>query len=297
MKTIEKYTIDQFKEQFPDDDACLEYLFKQNYGELTGCPKCSVESKFSKITNRRAYQCPICSNQIYPTANTVFHKSSTPLRYWFYAIYLFTTTRNGVAAKELERQLNVSYKTALRMAHQIKILMMDTNPDKLRGVVSIDETYLGMLGKNMHKSKNRISDKSQTNKTGVMTLIEKDGRMLAKVLKVETPNLPLAEIVEQYVDENAIVVTDGASPYKNLSDSFKKHVAVDHNLKQYVKDGYTTNVNENYNSALKRMIKGTHIHVSPKHLPKYVAENTFRYTNRNEPEKMLHKILSNAKCA
>lgn len=303
MKTeqVKKYTIQQFKEQFPNDDACLDYLFKQNYGELTGCPNCSVESKFNRVKNRRAYQCPICSYQIYPTANTVFHQTTTPLTYWFYAIYLFTTTRNGVAAKELERQLSICYKTALRMAHQIKTLMMDNSNEKLFGEVMIDETYFGMLGKNMHKYKKIEKDikTGSANKIGVMGFIQKeDGKMLTKVLKIETsPSKTLKKIVEDYVDPSATVVTDAHPSYKNLRKSFKKHVRVDHGKREFVLDGYSTNRVENYWSTLKRMIKGTHIHVSKKHLSKYVAENTFRYVNRDKPEQMLFKILENAKCA
>lgn len=293
MKT---YTIQQFRERFPNEDACLDYLFQKQYGELTGCPHCAVESKFKRVKNRRSYVCPTCSHQIYPTVGTIFEKTTTPLTLWFYAMYLFSTTRNGVAAKELERQLGVSYKTALRMAHQIKTLMMENSHEKLSGEVTVDEVYLGQLGKNMHayKKKQKHIVTGIANKIGVMTLMHKEsGRVITQVLGIETgSDEALREIVERLVEPESTVVTDAYPPYKKLGQTFAKHVRIQHKKREYVKDGYTTNTNENWNSTLKRMIKGTHIHVSHKHLPKYVAENNFRYMNRSEPEKMFEKILA-----
>lgn len=111
---MDKLTIKEFKDRFPNEDACLDYLFQIQYAKLQACTECGGMEPFARVKDRRAYQCPLCSHQLYPTANTVFHKTTTPLNYWFTAIYLFTTTRNGVAAKELERVLPICYKTALR---------------------------------------------------------------------------------------------------------------------------------------------------------------------------------------
>ena len=145
---MNKYTITQFRNDFPNEDACLHKLFVLRYTNLV-CPKCDGDKPFTRVKNRRSYQCPCCGFQVYPTAGTVFDKSTTPLTHWFYAIYLQTTTRNGVAAKELERQLNVCYKTALRMAHQIKKLIANEKIDKLTGIVETDESYFGMKVSNM----------------------------------------------------------------------------------------------------------------------------------------------------
>ena len=101
---IKKYNINQFRKDYPDDDTCLHKLFELRYSNLI-CPKCDGDKPFTRVKNRRSYQCPCCSFQIYPTAGTPFHNCKKPLTYWFYAIFLMTTTRNGVAAKELERLL------------------------------------------------------------------------------------------------------------------------------------------------------------------------------------------------
>ena len=112
--------IDQFNTEFGTDRKCLEYMMKLKYGGRSfKCPKCNDYGKFSMITKRRGYACQWCGHHIYPCVGTIFEGSRTPLRKWFYAIYLFSTTKHGVAAKELERTLGVTYKTAWRMAHKI----------------------------------------------------------------------------------------------------------------------------------------------------------------------------------
>ena len=136
---INRYTIDNFHKHFPDDDTCLDYIFQQRYGNLEFCTRCGVKTKFYRIKARKYYKCPHCAFELYPLANTIFHKSATPLTKWFYAIYLFGVGKNGVSAMELERHLGVTYKTAWRMAKQIR-LMMQQNSDKLSGIVEADET-------------------------------------------------------------------------------------------------------------------------------------------------------------
>src|ERR1035437_8418802 len=140
---MKKYTITQFRANYPNEDACLDRIFQLRYNNLV-CPKCENDKPFTRVKDRRAYQCPSCSFQLYPTKGTIFEKTTTPLTCWFQAIFLQTTTRNGVAAKELERQLDVCYKTALRMAHQIKILMAAKNKDIVfGGILEMDETLIG----------------------------------------------------------------------------------------------------------------------------------------------------------
>src|SRR4030066_319981 len=103
------YTIKQFKSQFPDDDACLNYLFKARYGENYKCPVCG-KTKFYRIKGRKCFNCA-CGHQIHPVSGTIFHKSATKLSDWFFAIYLLSNSRNGVSATELQRHLGTTYKT------------------------------------------------------------------------------------------------------------------------------------------------------------------------------------------
>src|SRR4030042_3917303 len=117
-----KFTINEFNKKYPTDDVCLAELFKARYGYIKVCPKCKKETKFNRIKARKCYCCQYCGFQLHPVANTIFHKSETPLKNWFYAIYLFSTSKNGVSAMELQRQIGCTYKTAWRMAYQIRLL-------------------------------------------------------------------------------------------------------------------------------------------------------------------------------
>lgn len=116
-------TIRQFQQRFPTEESCLDYLFQVRYGQDFDCPKCGRPAKYSRIKARRSYQCQWCAHQLYPTAGTPFDRTRTSLRDWFYVMFLFTTTRNGVAAKKVERDIGVTYKTAWRMCHEIRKYM------------------------------------------------------------------------------------------------------------------------------------------------------------------------------
>lgn len=120
--TQEKFTIKQFNKKYPNDDACLQEIFNSRFSDLKECLHCKKPFSFYKVKNRKCYACAFCGHQLHPLADTIFHKSSTSLKNWFYAIFLFSVSKNGVAAKELERQLGVTYKCAYRIAKQIRKL-------------------------------------------------------------------------------------------------------------------------------------------------------------------------------
>jgi transposase len=289
---MNKYTIVQFRKDYPNDDACLDKLFKLRYTNLV-CPKCVADKPFKRVKNKKSYQCPCCAYQVFPMAGTIFEKSTTPLTYWFYAIFLQTTTRNGVAAKELERQLSICYKTALRMAHQIKRLMGNEKIDKLTGIVETDESYFGMKVTNMTKSKRaKMYDENGTmrdNKTGVMGFISRDGKVVTEVMHT---GKTFKERVRDNVSTDAILVTDAHKGYEGLDLEFFKHETVNHIMGEYKRDEWHTNTIEGFWSQLKRTIKGTHIHCDAKYLQLYADEVAFRYMNRMKQDQMFNIILS-----
>ncbi|MBS1917464.1 MAG: IS1595 family transposase [Bacteroidetes bacterium] len=289
---MNKYTIDQFRKDYPNNDACLDKLFKLRYTNLV-CPKCDNDKPFTRVKDRMSYQCPCCGFQLYPMQGTIFQKSTTPLTHWFYAIYLQTTTRNGVAAKELERQLSVSYPTALRMAHQIKRLMANEKIDKLTGVVEIDESYVGMKIANMTKKKRAEYAQSgftkADNKTGIMGFVSRDGKIKTEVMH---GGKSFKERVRNNVSKDAIIVTDSHGGYEGLSIEYFKHEVINHFANEYKRGEWHTNTVEGFWSQLKRTIKGTHIHVSAKYLQLYSDEVGFRYMNRDKQEIMFETILS-----
>lgn len=135
-----------FIRDFPDDAACLEWLWRRHFaadGSHAQCPKCDAQRKFHRILSRPSYSCDSCGHHVHPTAGTIFHKSSTSLRHWFYAVFLMSSTRCGISAKQLERELGVTYKTAWRMFHLIRNELMEQDDLPLSGDVEMEETYVG----------------------------------------------------------------------------------------------------------------------------------------------------------
>ena len=138
------FSVREFFARFPDDEACLNHIMEVRFGMKHVCRKCGQESTFHRMGQRRAFACSHCGDHVYPTAGTVFEDTRTPLQVWFYAIYLFVTTRHGVSGKELQRQLGVTYKTALRMGMKLRELIGSVDGfDMLKGHVAMAEAYVG----------------------------------------------------------------------------------------------------------------------------------------------------------
>ena len=174
-----KYTFKHFQTEFPDDHTCLERIMQIQYGGTQFvCPHCKVISKFHQLSRRRAYSCDHCGYHIYPCVGTIFEKSRTKLTHWFFALYLITSTRHGIAAKELERQIGCTYKTAWRMAHELRKLMAQAdNHGALSGHVEIDETVIG------GRQTRQDAHEKGSNKTIVMGMKERNGILRAGPIK------------------------------------------------------------------------------------------------------------------
>lgn len=296
-----KFTISDFRKKYHNDDVCLDEIFRLQYQHTKDCAKCTKPFNYKRVTSkskkegqqRKSFQCVSCGNQVYPLVGTIYEKSRTPLTYWFYAIYLMTATRNGVAAKELERQLGVTYKCAFRMAHRIRQLMSATH-EELEGVVQIDEVFVGGAAKNRSskvRAWRKIEGTRDDNKIKILGMLANDRTVYAMRIDKLSEKEILPLIVE-HVKPGSVIVTDAAGHYDTLSKLGYTHISVNHSKDEWFKNGYHNNSIEGFWSQLKRTVKGTHIHISDKYAHKYIGECEFRYKHRNEPAGMFDAMLN-----
>jgi transposase-like protein len=282
-------TLRQFQDRFPTEESCLDHLMRIRFGERHDCEKCGKSAKFYRVKARRSYACEWCGHQVYPTAGTPFDRTRTSLRDWFFVMFQFCSSRSGVAAKEVERQIGVTYKTAWRMCHEIRKYMaiVDGN-DPLGGsgeIVEIDETLIG------GKAEGRGSG-YKANKTCVVGMKERDGDIITRVVSSRTKRAMQAVIV-QHVLPGATVSTDEFGGYKDIAQSGYRHLTVNHKAGEYATPcGKGVNEIEGFWAQLKRSINGTHIHVSRQHLSKYLGEFEFRHNRRHRPSTMLDELLT-----
>ncbi len=283
---MSKYTFQAFKVEYPDDAACLQAIMISRIGgRKFFCPGCGVEAQFHPMTKRRAYACQECGHHVYPCAGTIFEKSRTPLSYWFFAMYLMTSTRHGVAAKELERQIGCTYKTAWRMAHELRKLMASAdNHTPLRGHVEIDETRIG--GKQSRKE----WKEDGSNKAIVFGMVERRGIIRAGTIP-DTSRETIEPIILTNVLRTSTISTDEWHGYSRLWDAPYNHHTVAHGKEEWVRGTVHTNTIEGHWAHLKRSIRGTHVHVSAKHLWKYVSEFSYRRNMRKSHSAMFARLI------
>ena len=276
----------KFQEIYPSDDACLRQIMITRYGGMSlNCPKCKNLGKFYRMTKERGYVCEHCGHHLHPCVGTIMERSRTPLRKWFFAMYLFANSRNGVAAKELQLHLGVTYKCAWRMAHKIRKYMADIdNEYPLDGYIEADETYIG--GKSTGKRGRRAP-----NKTVVFGVVERDGDIMAKVVP-DVKKRTLHPIIEENVKQGSTIHTDELRSYHGLDKIGFAHKTVNHGQGQYSDGNFHVNTVEGFWARLKLSIRGTHVHVSEKHLLKYVKEFEYRYNRRHKPASLFEDLVT-----
>lgn len=287
MKEFPK-TLQQAVRYFSDDFVCIEVIAQMRWldGQAT-CPKCSsTENTFMK--SRKVWQCKNneCKKQFSVKVGTIFEDSAIGLDKWLMAMWLLANAKNGISSYELHRGLGITQKSAWFVLHRIRHAMQNGSLEKLSGEIECDETYIGGKGKNMHakRKKEMQMTRGYEHKTGVMGLLERGGKVRAKVIKKADTETLLGAIAEN-VEAGSVVYTDDAGGYRNMSDEYV-HEVINHAV-EYVRDSIVhTNSIENFWSLLKRSIKGTYVSVSPAHLQKYVEEQMFRFNERKGNDQM-----------
>lgn len=265
-----------FMAQFQSEKDCLDYLREHRYEEFK-CPKCHKD-KFYMLYSRKCMECAYCGHQEYLTANTIFHKSSTPLIKWFYAIMLMTQSKKGVSALQIQRMIKVTYKTAWRMAHKIREAMdNDDDNDMFGGITQVDETWIG--GKKKNNMGREVAEKSIV--VGAVEHIDgKPTRVECEVIDT-VDSLNLYQFIMGKIAAGTTLHTDQHAGYRYIHEKGYAHQTVNHS-ETFIYKGISTQSVEGFWSLLKRGIIGVYHHVSPQHLAKYLAEFEFRYNNRGD---------------
>lgn len=278
-----RMSLSEFMQEFPDDATCLEHLWRQRYspdGEHALCPKCEKVRVFKKypMANRNtSWTCTGCGQHVHPLAGTIFHKSSTSLHLWFYAMYLMSSTRCGISAKQLERELGVNYKTAWRMMNLIRNQLMTQDDTPLSGDVEADETFVG--GKPRATDHRSLPEIYAAKKSTVFAAVERQGRIRAEVV----PNSgarTLSGAVRRFVLPASTLFTDEYAGYVKVGRDYQAHHRIRHKQAVYVRGNVHTQTIEGFFSTLKNGIRGAYHSVSKKWLQSYLDEYVFRYNHR-----------------
>ena len=288
---MKKLTIHQFNEMFPDEDVCLETVLNMVYPDGITCRKCQEVTKHHRLNDRKAYSCQFCGTQVYPLAGTIFEKSSTPLKSWFYAMYLMASTRTGISAKQLERELGVTYKTAWRMFKQIRsILNEDVDLGGL--LVEVDETYVGGKAENMHRAKReRLGGRGTAGKQPVFGMVERKGKVITKVVP-DVSRETLLPNIRGKVLPSSLVYSDEHASYDPLKSMGYQHRRVHHGAKVYVVGDVHTNTIEGFWSLVKRGISGVNHAVSAQYLQGYFDSYAFRWNHRDDDAAMYDSMAN-----
>ena len=277
-------TLSDLMAQYSDEDAARAFLESLRWPHGPVCPKCGVVNDAYRLvpapgskTRKGLWKCRPCRSQFTVTVGSVFEDSHIKLSKWVIAIHLLCASKKGMSAHQLHRMLGISYKAAWFMAHRIRYAMAPSHDDKLRGVVEIDETYVG--GKASNRLRKMGTGRGTVNKIPVVSLVERGGRVRSVPMpKVTVENLHA--LVKKNVSRSAKLMTDEYPGYKGLDRRFAGHETVKHSEKEYVRGNAHTNTVEGYFGILKRGINGVYHHVGQGHLWRYLSEFDYRYNMR-----------------
>lgn len=276
-----------FASTFPTEQSCIEYYEQIRWNGKVVSPF-DETAKVYKCKNGK-YRCANTGKYFDVKTGTIFAHTKLPLRYWFYAMFLFLSHKRGVSSCQLARDLGVTQKTAWNMLHKIREYMDCENDHQLSAEVEIDETFVGGKNKNRHKDKKveKCQGRSFKDKVPVFGMYQRGGNIVAKVVP-DTKAKTLTPLLEQYVSTKSRVFTDGWE-YGDINSRYEQ-LSVDHGAgfygTSYVNNEgeyivVCTNGIECAWSHLKRTILGTYYKVSKKYLQRYVDEFTFRFNTRN----------------
>jgi transposase-like protein len=293
----------EFVREFSDDEACLMHVWRERFspdGEHAFCQRCEAKRVFKRYETaqrRPCWFCQTCGHRIHPLVGTIFEGSSTSLQLWFYAMYLITSTRCGISAKHLERELGVTYKTAWRMFNKIRNQLMLDEPT-LSGEVEADETFVG--GKLRESDRRKLRARGIQNagpaskdRAVVFAAVERGGKVRASVIGKTRNAAAVSRHLYEFVLPGSMVYTDDWGGYDPVGKRYH-HRRINHSAKIYVDGDVHTQQIEGFFGLFKTGVRGAHHAVSQKWLQGYLNEWVWRYNRRDSATPMFRDLLAEA---
>ena len=275
VKVRSEMNLVKLVERFRSEDECRAYLEELRWPDGVECPRCGGRT-ISRIKDRHQFDCDSCRYQFSVTAGTIFHDTHLSLWKWFAAVYLIVESKKGISAKQVERTLGTTYRTAWHLCHRIRAAFNEVDAQLLKGIVESDETFVG--GKAEGKGRGYTG-----NKTIVVGAIQRSGNIVLQVVKGRDRETLHGFIRENVAGDVEAIYTDEWEAYKGIADTDTEHETVNHSEGEHVRGDVHTNSMENVWSLLKRSIIGSYHQASAKHLDAYLDELEFRFNNRENP--------------
>jgi transposase-like protein len=273
---------------FPDVESARKYLESKLWPEGPVCPKCT---KTDRITVRKDgfYRCNPCKRDFTVRTNTIFERSHVPLHKWIYSMYLLMTARKGISSLQLSKEIGIRQSSAWFVLQRLREAC-GNDLHILRGIVEVDEVYLGGLEENKHMKVRIIGDRGPVNKIPVVGMKEKGGRTRAVVVE-STGTLSLERAIRENIERGSTLHTDENGSYYRLSKDYDHHT-VNHQKGEYSRHGVTTNSIESVFAVMRRGLHGVYHHASKKHIGRYVNEFTWRLNEGNVKRHSLDRLVS-----
>jgi transposase-like protein len=266
-----------------NETAAVEFLEQQRWGDLPACPRCGVVDVY-KMTGADGarnkdyrWRCRACKQMFTVRTGTIFEETRLPLRMWVYAFWKACSSKKGISALQLSREMEITHKSALFILRRIRHGLGDEAPAKMTGTVEADEVYLGGRPRKGTSKTGR-----GTTKTPVLGMVERDGKLRLRMMERLTANR-IGQVIAENADLTCRLITDEFNCYRPVGRAFEGgHETVTHSHGEYVRPGTDvhTNTIEGVFSLIRRGVMGTFHSISRKHIPNYLNEFEFRWDTR-----------------